>query len=163
MHIGVIAGNPKPDSRTLAAATMVARAISGGEPDVVVDVVTLGVGLIGFGSPEITEAVAAVQALDVAVVASPTYKGAACGVLKCFLDQFPTGGLAGVTAVPMMLGAGPGHALAPEFTLRPVLTELGASCPTRSLYLLDSMSDDPGAIAAWLEGALPLLMIAVDR
>ena len=37
-----------------------------------------------------------------------------------------------------MLGAGPTHALAPELSLRPVLFEIGASVPTRSLYLLDS-------------------------
>ena len=41
-----------------------------------------------------------------------------------------------------MLGAGPGHALAPELGLRPVLTELGASVPVRGLYVLDTAYDD---------------------
>ena len=54
-----------------------------------------------------------------------------------------------------MLGAGPDHALAPETTLRPVLTELGASVPTRSLYVLDAQHDAPAAWAAWLETARP--------
>ena len=46
-----------------------------------------------------------------------------------------------------MLGAGPAHALAPELSLRPVLTEIGASVPVRALYLLDSSYDDPAAYA----------------
>jgi FMN reductase len=157
MLVGVVAGNPKPSSRTLAAATMVARMVAGGEPEYVLDVVTLGAGLLGFGDPDVAAAIAATQALDVVVVASPTYKGAACGVLKCFLDLFPSNGLEGITALPMMLGAGPGHLLAPEFTLKPVLVELGASCPTRSLYLLDADSADPDAVTPWVDSALALV------
>jgi hypothetical protein len=42
------------------------------------------------------------------------------------------------------------HSLAPEVFLRPVLTELGAECPTRALYLIDSAWDDPSALDAWL-------------
>ena len=49
-----------------------------------------------------------------------------------------------------MLGAGPAHALAPELTLRPVLTEIGASCTVRGLYVLDARHDDPAAYADWL-------------
>ena len=67
------------------------------------------------------------------------------------------GGLAGTTAVPLMLGASPTHALAPELGLRHLLVELGASVPTRGLYLIDSAHDDPAAYAAWLEAARPLL------
>ena len=62
------------------------------------------------------------------MVASPTYKATYTGLLKLFLDRFATDGLRGV-AVPLMLGAGPGHALAPELTLRPVLTEIGGLVP----------------------------------
>ena len=63
-------------------------------------------------------------------------------MLKLFLDRFATDGLRGV-AVPLMLGAGPGHALAPELTLRPVLSEIGATVPVRGLYVLDAAYDDP--------------------
>jgi FMN reductase len=38
---------------------------------------------------------------------------------------FAGGTLEGIVAVPLMLGAGPGHALAPEVFLKPVLAELG--------------------------------------
>jgi len=66
-------------------------------------------------------------------------------LLKLFLDQFATAtGLEGVVAVPLMLGAGPGHALAPDLLLKPVLVELGATTPAPGFYQLDSAYlDDP--------------------
>ena len=153
MTMAVVAGNPKPDSRTLDAAGLVARRLTGADPDVVIDVVKLGAGLLGLGDPGVATAVKRVQECDLLVVASPTFKASYTGVLKCFLDQFPSGGLAGVTAFPVMLGAGPGHAMAPEVMLRPVLSELGASCPARGLYLLDSGYTDESNWASWLTAA----------
>jgi FMN reductase len=150
MNVAVVVGNPKPASRTLDAAVLVATSLTGNPPDLVVDVVTLGPGLLGWGDPKVADAVAGVRAASLVVVASPTYKASFTGVVKLFLDQLPADGLAGIVAVPMMLGAGPAHAMAPELALKPVLVELGATCPTRALYLLDSMYDDPAALDAWL-------------
>ena len=62
--------------------------------------------------------------------------------------------LAGITAVPLMLGAGPGHALAPEHSLRPVLVELGATTPTRGLFLIDRDFADPDVLDPWLASAV---------
>lgn len=87
------------------------------------------------------------------VVASPTYKASFTGLLKLFLDRFPSNALDGVVAVPLMLGAGPAHALAPEVFLKPVLAELGAVLPTRALYLPDTSYDDPAAYEPWLAGS----------
>jgi len=153
MITGVVVGNPKPDSRTLRAGMLGAQLLTGSDPDLVIDVVKLGPGLLGFGDAGIATAVQSVQECDLLMVGSPTYKGAYTGVLKCFLDQFPGGGLAGVTAFVFMLGAGPGHALAPELLLRPVLTELGASCPVRGLYLPESIFADEAAWESWLPAA----------
>jgi FMN reductase len=127
-----VVGNPKPNSRTRAAAERVVAELTGAPPDRVVDVVDLGAGLLGWGDPAVTEAVEALRRAEVAVVASPTYKATYTGLLKLFLDQVGTGDLAGVVAVPLMLGGGPTHALAPELLLKPVLVELGATTPTRS-------------------------------
>lgn len=148
MKVAVVAGNPKPASRTLDAATRLAEAFSGQPPEIVVDVITLGPGLLGWGDAGVRAAVESVQGADLAVVASPTFKASYTGVLKLFLDQFATAeGLAGVVAVPLMLGAGPGHAMAPDLLLKPVLVELGAACPTPGLYLLDSTYAESPAIA----------------
>jgi FMN reductase len=100
-----------------------------------------------------------VAASRLLVVASPTYKATYTGLLKAFLDRFPHQGLAGVTAVPLMLGASHAHSLAPEHGLRPVLVELGASVPTRGLYVLDAEHADPATYDTWFASAQPFLPV----
>ena len=92
-------------------------------------------------------------ASDVVIVASPTYKATYTGLLKVFLDRFPHQGLGGVTAIPLMLGAADTHALAVEHGLRPLLVELGASVPTRGLFVLDSEHADAAPYDRWFAGA----------
>ena len=160
-RVAVVVGNPKPGSRTLAAAVHVARELTGAEPDLVVDLADLGPGLLDWNDPGVAVLVEQVGAADLVVVASPTYKAAYTGLLKLFLDRFPTDGLCGV-AVPLMLGAGPGHALAPELTLRPVLTEIGGVVPAKGLYVVDAAYDDPAAYAHWLDLARPVITAILD-
>ena len=51
--------------------------------------------------------------------------GSYSGLLKLFLDQFATGeGLRDVVALPLMLGAAPFHAMAPELMLSEVANTL---------------------------------------
>jgi FMN reductase len=160
-RVAVVVGNPKPGSRTLAAAVHVARELTGAEPDLVVDLADLGPALLDWNDPGVAALVEQVGAADLVVVASPTYKAAYTGLLKLFLDRFPTDGLCGV-AVPLMLGAGPGHALAPELTLRPVLTEIGGVVPAKGLYVVDAAYDDPAAYAHWLDLARPVITAILD-
>ncbi len=156
MTTAIVVGNPKPASRTLDAARYVARELRG-ERELVVDLATLGADLLDWSSPTVADLVEQVGAADLVVVASPTYKGTYTGLLKLFLDRFAGGtGLSGV-AVPLMLGASPAHALAPELSLRPVLTELGATVPRRGLFVLESAYDDPDAYAGWLAATRPLV------
>lgn len=157
----VVVGNPKPQSRTLAAAVHVARELTGAEPDLVVDLATLGPVLLDWKDPAVADLVAEVGGADLVIVASPTFKGTYTGLLKLFLDRFAVDGLRGV-AVPVMLGAGGQHALAPELSLRPVLTEIGATVPSRALYVLDTKYDDPGAYTDWLAVARPRITAQVD-
>ena len=83
--------------------------------------------LFDWEDEELTTLTAQVAAADVAIFASPTYKAAYTGMLKAFLDRYGSNGLAGITAVPVMTGGWPGHLLAVEVHLRPVLVELGAT------------------------------------
>ena len=157
MSTAVVVGNPKAGSRTLASAQRVVRELTGAEPDLVVDLAELGPALLHWSSDEVTALVEQLGAADLVVVASPTYKGTFTGLLKLFLDRFAAGtGLRGV-AVPLMLGAGPIHALAPEISLRPVLTELGATVPGRGLFVVDSAHDDPAAYEDWLAATRPVV------
>lgn len=153
----VVVGNPKPGSRTLAAATHVARELTESDPHLVVDLATLGPALLDWQAPTVAGLVDEVGAADLVVVASPTYKATYTGLLKVFLDRFAGGtGLRGV-AVPLMLGAGPHHALAPELHLRPLLSELGAIVPAPALYVLDQQHDRPEAYDPWLARARPVV------
>jgi FMN reductase len=154
--VAVVVGNPKPKSRTLAAATYVAQELAG-EPDLVVDLADLGPALLDWSDPDVTDLVKQVGAADLVVVASPTYKATYTGLLKLFLDRFAGGtGLSGL-AVPLMLGGSPAHSLAPELTLRPVLTEIGGTVPGRGLYVVDAQHDDPAAYADWLAASRPIV------
>ena len=151
----VVVGNPKADSRTLASARILVAGLTGRKPDLVVDLATVGPALLDWSDPGVAALVAEVGAADLVVVGSPTYKGTYTGLLKLFLDRFAGGtGLPGI-AVPLMLGAGLGHALAAEHTLRPLLTELGATVPGRALYVLDSAYDDPASYQDWLQTNRP--------
>lgn len=157
----VVVGNPKPMSRTRAAAELVATKLTGAPPSIVIDVIDLGAGLLGWGDPIVAEAKKVVLGADLLVVASPTFKGTYTGLLKLFLDQFSQGELGGIPTFPVMLGAAYNHALAPELTLRPVLVEIGASCPAPSLYLIDSDDETSEDLSKWLRVAKKFVPAAV--
>lgn len=152
----VVVGNPKPESRTLAAALHLARELTG-EPDLVIDLATLGTSILDWSDDHVADLVKQVGAADLVIVASPTYKAAYTGLLKLFLDRFAGGtGLSGL-AIPLMLGGSPAHSLAPELALRPVLTEIGGTVPGRGLYVVDAQHDDPAAYADWLAANRPVV------
>lgn len=154
----IVCGNPKKDSRTAAAGLALLEALCPGEENTLVDVVDLGPSLLGWGDPAVAAAVETVSRASVVVVASPTFKATYTGLLKLFLDQFPGGtGLQDVVAVPLMLGAGPGHQMAPDLLLKPVLVELGATCPTQGLYLIDRTWDTDPTFATWLTRWSPVV------
>ncbi|MGO4329261.1 NAD(P)H-dependent oxidoreductase [Cupriavidus sp. 2TAF22] len=166
MTTTIIVGNPKPKSRTAHAAAMLVEALTGRAPDTVIDVVDLGASLLGWGEPAVDSAVSAVSGSRLIVVASPTFKATYTGLLKLFLDQFAGGtGMQGVVAVPLMLGAGPAHAMAPDLLLKPVLVELGATCPTSGLYLLEKSFEDGTAINAFADrwGSIVRTLLSSQR
>lgn len=148
--ISVVVGNPKPRSRTYDAAVAVVQRLTKSEPDHVFDLVELGSALLDWTSPAVAAAVETVTRSELVVVATPTYKGTYTGLLKLFLDRFGAGSLADTAVVPLMLGGDWRHSLAPEVSLKPVLAELGASCPTRGLFLIDSEWDTATVLDDWV-------------
>jgi FMN reductase len=161
MSIAVVVGNPKPRSRTYQAAHLVAEQLSGQQPDLSVDLADLGGALLDWSDASVSDVVTAIQSSDLVVVASPTYKATYTGLLKLFLDRIAAGALAGVAAVPVMLGGHWRHALAADLLLKPVLVELGATCPTRGLFLLESEYAGGETLDSWLELARPQLATSV--
>ncbi|MCC5951811.1 MAG: MFS transporter [Acidimicrobiia bacterium] len=162
-RIVALVGNPKLESRTLTVAEEVAHRIAdrsagaGGDKTVKVehiDLASLAGELFDWSSVAAGDAVEQVRTSALVVVASPVYKASFTGLLKAFLDRFPPDGLMGVAAVPVMVGAAPIHALAVETQLRPVLVELGASCPTRGLFVTESqLTDLSDVVDQWLTTA----------
>jgi FMN reductase len=153
MKTVVVVGNPKPKSRTLEAAVLVATRLTGEPPGAIVDIIDFGPALFDPANAAVAAALQTLQDADIAIVASPTYRATYTGLLKLFLDLLPQDALAGVTAYPLMLGAGLTHAMAPDVLLKPVLVELGATCPSAGLYLIDkNFADDP-RLDAWISRA----------
>src|SRR5579872_4942692 len=158
-----LVGNPKPGSRTLQVAEELARALGArlaGEglrvASEAIDIAALGAELLDWQSALVDAALKKTTGADLLIVASPTYKATYTGLLKLFLDRIAYDGLAGRVALPVMVAAAPIHALAVETHLRPLLVELGASCPARGLCVLESQLPDlTPVIDKFLGGAMP--------
>jgi FMN reductase len=166
--IAVVTGNPKPRSRTRSVALAVAGAIAAGldtpADRLEIDLAEHAGSLFDWSDPALTALTAQVATADVAIFASPTYKASYTGMLKAFLDRYGNNGLAGVVAVPVMTGGWPGHLLAVEVHLRPVLVELGATVPARGLYVTEPELPELDAVAAkWAATTTPLINRALKN
>jgi FMN reductase len=148
--IAVVVGNPKPKSKTLDAAENISELLFPSEKPTIIDLAELSPGLLEYGDKLVERAVERVCNAKYAIFASPTYKASYTGLLKLFLDRLPHDGLQYVIAVPMMIGGTSRHALAADLLLKPVLEELGASCPTRGLFLLESEYTSGEVLENWL-------------
>jgi|HubBroStandDraft_1064217.scaffolds.fasta_scaffold218457_2 FMN reductase len=167
MSVAVVVGNPKVGSRTLRVALAVAdgldRRLDDLSPRVVVDLAEVATEIFDPGATKVQQWLETVAASDLVIVASPTYKATYTGLLKSFLDRYGNDALAGTVAIAVMTGAAPVHALAPEVHLRPLLVELGASVPSRALYVIEEQFDDLDAvIGPWADVAAPLLARALS-
>ncbi len=162
----IVVGNPKVASRTLTVAEAVMSAVApclgGAVKPEVIDLAEHTAGLFDWESRELNALTEKVADCELVVAASPTYKATYTGLLKAFFDRYANNGLAGVVVVPVMVGAAPIHALAPEVFLRPLFVELGATVPSRALYVLESQLDQlEEVVAKWAATAVPLLEAAV--
>ncbi len=148
LTVVTVVGNPKAGSRTLTAATALADTLAdrlrGGDFEPVVappiDLAGLADGLLVPWrlSPSAAAASENVRSAGILVLATPTYKASYTGLLKLFLDTLPAGSLAGTVALPLTVAGGPAHRHLADLQLRPVLSELGAALPVRSLLLEES-------------------------
>ena len=128
----------------------------------VIDLAEHASNLFEPSAAELSRLSAEVAAADIVIFASPTYKASYTGMLKAFLDRYGSNGLAGTVAVAVMTGGWPGHLLAVEVHLRPVLVELGATVPARGLYVTEAeFATLDAAIAAWAKAAVPLIRRAL--
>lgn len=149
-QITVVVGNPKAGSRTLGAATALADSLSGlwnsAEATETVgttntfDLATIADGLLAPWrlSPAAATAVDSARTADLFVLATPTYKASYTGLLKLFLDALAAGSLSRTVVIPLIVSGGPAHRHLADIQLRPVLAELEAVLPVRSLLVEES-------------------------
>ncbi|HXM03416.1 MAG TPA: NADPH-dependent FMN reductase [Chthoniobacterales bacterium] len=71
------------------------------------------------------------------IVSTPIYKAAYTGSLKALLDILPQYAFRGKTVLPIASGGSPGHLLAIDYAIKPVLSTLGASDVLQGVYLVD--------------------------
>lgn len=155
-----VVGNPRQGSRThrLTEAFLAKLGDAVGAKTTLVDLPALGAALLDPSQPQVAQAREQVAGSDLIVLATPVYKATYTGLLKLFLDGYGTDGLAGTTAVGLIVSAAPHHLLATDIHLRSLLVELGASVPTRSVTVLESQLEDAGPVLdRWLDANVATL------
>ncbi|GAA1158540.1 NAD(P)H-dependent oxidoreductase [Kribbella jejuensis] len=154
-----VVGNPRPGSRTAAAAASVAELLASelGTPyriDELIDLVTFAPAIFQgdqAGSEALASAIDLVSSASVIVVATPVYKGSYTGLLKSFLDVLRPAALAGSVVIPVTVSAAPSHKLLADQHLRPVLAELGASVPVPGVILEErDLEDLQVVLSTWI-------------
>ena len=168
MQVTVVIGNPNPGGRTTRVAEAAARCAveaigAGGRAEIeTIELAHVADRLFAWEDDALAALCQRVASSALIVPACPVYKASYTGLLKAFFDRYGSNGLAGVVALPVMLGAAPQHALAVETHFRPLLVELGASVPSRGLYVLEAQLDDLDAVLVdFMSGAGPLLSRAL--
>jgi FMN reductase len=167
-HIIVLTGSPSARSRTAALSDLIAQRLeTAGHIVATVRVRDLPAQALieaDVAHPAIAETVAAIEAADGLVVASPVYKAAYSGVLKTLLDLLPQRALSGKAVLPVITGGTAAHLLAIDYALRPVLVSLGAHHVAKGCFVLDqhiTLGPGDGAAALGPESA-EQLHAAVD-
>ncbi len=142
LDIVSLSGSPSADSRSAALLRFIERRLAGQAARVRhIALRELPAADLLHGradSPALRVATAAVREANVVLVATPIYKAAYSGLLKVFLDLLPQDALRGKTVLPLATGGSPGHMLALEYALKPVLAALGARHVLDAVYVLDA-------------------------
>lgn len=142
MNIVLLVGNPRHGSRTLtvghAIAEQIGRTCTTQHQITTLDLADMGQELMNPESAVLLNGLRTVRDADLLVVASPTYRGSYSGLLKLFFDQANSHEFRGKVAIPVMVGGDRGHALAVETFMRPLLVEVGATTPTRGVFICES-------------------------
>lgn len=91
-----------------------------------------------YASEAIAKEIVKVGEADIVFFLTPIYKGSYTGILKTFIDLLPQKGLENKIVVPVAIGGSIAHLLALEYSLKPVLSILGATTISSPIYIVDS-------------------------
>ncbi|MDQ8031899.1 FMN reductase (NADPH) [Bordetella genomosp. 1] len=175
MTILTLAGSPSQRSRSSALLRHAARRLES------LGLKTSEIGLHDIPAEDLIEgrytgaAASAlrtrVHAASAVLIATPVYKASFAGGLKAVLDLLDEKALIGKVVLPLATGGSPAHLLALEYSLKPVLSALGARHILAGVYATDKevSFDDKGqariedAVRARLEDAVERLAEHVGR
>jgi FMN reductase len=90
-----------------------------------------------YDSPALEPIKALLAAADGVIISTPIYKASYTGLLKSFLDLMPQKALFGKVVLPLATAGTISHLLAIEYSLKPVLAELGARHINSTVYVVD--------------------------
>jgi FMN reductase len=93
-----------------------------------------------FSAPAIQDGIAHVAQARAVIIATPVYKAAYSGVLKAFLDLLPQNALSGKVVFPIATAGSSAHLLAIDYTIKPLLSALGAQNILGGLYVQDAQA-----------------------
>lgn len=162
-----LCGNPAPGSKTLALTAEVVGALAALFPAATTQIIDLSAAaerVLVWGDEDVAASRTLLRQADLAVIATPVYKGAYTGLLKAYLDGFDLGELQGILTVPLTVAASPAHSLAGPSHLEPVLREIGCLSPGGTLHVPDKVAADPAArgplITSWIAERSGLLATA---
>ena len=141
MTILMLAGSPSQHSRSTAllryaAQRLAARGLSGNELGLrdVPAVDLIEGNFNGAAAGALRKRVSDAQAL---LIATPVYKASFSGGLKAILDLLDEKSLADKIVLPIATGGSAAHLLALEYSLKPVLSALGARHILAGVYATD--------------------------
>jgi FMN reductase len=148
-----ISGSPSRESKSRRLLVHgVDRLARDGIHGRVVDLCDLPAGdLLGRArSAAIGDALAAVAAAPLVLVATPVYRASYSGLLKCFFDLLPQDALRGKVAIAMATGGSAAHSLVIDHGLRPLLASVGALVVATGIYGTDAQFSADGPDEALL-------------
>jgi len=156
-----ISGSPSSPSRTRALIdhALNALAAQGWETDVI-DLAALPADalLARREDADMTAAIERVSEAKMLVVGTPVYRATYTALLKTIFDLMPQDYLVGKVAVLIATGAAPGHMLAIDHGLRPLIASLQGVSASTGIYALPGDFTDDGApgpeLAAKVESAV---------
>lgn len=160
-----ISGSPSPtsSSRRLIEQALDELRQLGWETDMI-DLATLpAAALLARGEhPDVAAAIEHIGETQILVVGTPVYRATYTALLKTIFDLMPQDHLTGKIALLIATGAAPGHMLAIDHGLRPLIASLNGMSAAHAVYALSSDFVD-GVPSSDLSEQVSRAVLEVDR
>ena len=166
-RILTVSGSPRIPSRSAKLLEVVAREAEADGHTVdrlrLLDLPADALLAARLDDPELAVSMRQLELADAVAIATPVYKAAYTGLLKCWLDVLPQLALAGKVVLPLATGGSLAHALTLDYALRPVLQSMAARHVVQGYLVVDRfIESDTDGVTTISGEALPGLTDVVD-